>query len=157
MTRTIIVISLTILAAAGCRRNEPPAPEAKSTANVAQTTTVVGAPGNLANEKVEVTIPLRPNAVSRCVVGSNGAEKKTFAPGEPIQLTLGLAEAPEGLKVAARLIDDKEQVVAHVTEPASGKKEVVITINRKLERGTYRLEGYWGGNVVCEHSITIGK
>jgi hypothetical protein len=30
-----------------------------------------------------------------------------------------------------------------------------VTVKEKLEPGSYRLEGYWGGNLVCEHDITI--
>lgn len=157
MTRRMLIAICTamIVMAAGCRRNEPPAPETGASATGVETTTVAGAPRNAADMNVEVTLPLRPNAVTKCVAGAGGVEKKTFAPGEPIELTLAIAEAPEGLKVAARLIDKDDQVVAHVTEPAAGKKTATVVVRRKLDRGTYRLEGYWGGNIVCEQTIEV--
>lgn len=153
--RTFIAIcGLALTSFAACRR-EPPAPETRTAAAQAQSTTVAGAPGDLSTADIEVTIPLRPNVVTRCVAGSGGAEKTTFAAGEPIELTLALAEAPPELKVAARLVGEGDEVLAHVSEPAAGKKTVTVAIRQKFDPGSYRLEGYWGGNLVCEHAITV--
>jgi hypothetical protein len=148
------VCGLALLSLVACRR-EPPAPETRAAAAQAQTTTVAGAPRDLAAADIEVTIPLRPNVVTRCVAGTGGKEKTAFAAGEPIELMLALAEAPPELKVAARLVGESEEIVAHVSEPAAGKTAVTIAIRQAVEPGSYRLEGYWGGNLVCEHRITV--
>lgn len=138
----------------GCDREEPPrVPETRASA--AEARPAAAPPTDVATDSVEITIPLRPNVVTRCVPGSRGAETTTFAAGEPVELMMTLAEAPPELKVAARLIDAQDRVVARADTPAGGKQAVSVVIQQKLEPGTYRLEGYWGGNLVCEHDVKV--
>ena len=155
ISRPLILCSCALVVLlAGCRPDEPP-PVPETSAAAAERAPVAEPPLNVANDRVEVTIPLRPNVITRCVAGSGGAEKTTFAPGEPIELTLDLAEAPPELKVAARLLDSNKAVVARADVPAGGKQSVTVVLRQPVERGSYQLEGYWGGNLVCEHAITI--
>lgn len=137
-----------------CDRDDPP-PVPETRASAAEAPPVAAPPRDVANDLVEVTIPLRPNVVTRCVAGSGGAEKTTFAAGEPVELMMVLAEAPPELKVAARLVDAKSAVVARADTPAGGKQSVTVAIQQRIAPGKYRLEGYWGGNLVCEHDVTV--
>lgn len=143
-----------LLALARCSPDEPP-PVPETGFAAAEASPVTTPPRNVGNDRVEVTIPLRPNVVTRCAAGSGGAEKTAFTAGEPIELMMDLAESPPELEVAARLVDANDAVVAHVDAPADGKQSVTVSIRQPLERGSYRLEGYWGGNLVCEHEITV--
>lgn len=137
-----------------CNRDEPP-PVPETGASAAEAPPVGAPPGDVANDFGEVTIPLRPNVVTRCVAGSGGSERTTFATGEPVELMMVLAEAPPELKVAARLVDADDAVVARADTPAGGKQSVTVAIQQKIEPGKYRLEGYWGGNLVCQHDVTV--
>lgn len=144
--RSILV--LTLLFTVACNR-EAPTVETTTTPGEVKTTTVAGKRRDLRNAQIAVTTPLIPSAMASCE-----PEKTEFAAGEPIRLKLKLNEAPVGLVVGARIIDEDEEI-AYVTNPAEGKKEVTVAVQEKLDPGTYKLEGYWGGNLVCEHEITI--
>jgi methionine-rich copper-binding protein CopC len=147
--RTALSLAI-LLALVSCRKDEPPAPETSANQTAAPSTAT--APQDLSNADVNVKLPLLANAVARCE-----PDKTRFAAGETVRLTIDLNEAPEGLQVAARVIDADDKEVAHVRRPGAGQKTVAIAIEDDLAAGTYRLEGYWGGNLVCEHTITIGR
>lgn len=154
-SRPLVLFFCTLsLGMIACDRDDPP-PVPETRASAAAAPPIAAPPLNVANDNVEVTIPLRPNVVTRCVAGSGGSEKTTFAAGEPIELMLVLAEAPPELKVAARLVDAEDVVIARADTPAGGKQSVSVSINQKVAPGKYRLEGYWGGNLVCEHDVTV--
>ena len=146
--RSLTVLALTF-ALLACKREQPaPPPEPKSTTRYSEVTTT--APRrDLRDAKIEVTTPLIPSAMASCTPA-----KSEYAVDEPIQLVLKLNQSPSELVVGARLLDDDEEL-AYVTVPAEGKKDVTVTVKEKLDPGTYKLEGYWGGNLVCEHEITV--
>ena len=131
----------------GCR-NEQPAPAEPAAPAAAPPAT--GSVTDARDANVDVTLPLAASAVARCE-----PSKTSYAKGEAMQLAIDLNEAPEGLKVSAKLLDAKGKVVADVARPGAGQKSVTIQIDEKLPAGKYRLEGYWGGNIVCEHEITV--
>jgi hypothetical protein len=140
-----IGFGILLMAVVACRREAPPAPVARPAAKPA----AVAVDGR--NADIEVTVPLVPNAVARCA-----PEKTAVSAGEPIRLGLTLNEAPEKLVVGAKLMDGTSEV-AHVTVPARGQKTFTLEIPGKVPAGKYRLEGYWGGNVVCEQGIEVRK
>jgi hypothetical protein len=141
------MLVLTLLAAVACNRETTTL--TTTTPGEVKTTTVVGKRRDLRNAQIDITTPLIPSAMASCA-----PEKTDFAPGETIRLNLKLNQSPSGLVVAARIRDDDEEI-AYVTSPAAGKKEVTVAVQEKLDPGTYKLEGYWGGNLVCEHDITV--
>ncbi|HYI09129.1 MAG TPA: hypothetical protein VEK57_08660 [Thermoanaerobaculia bacterium] len=146
--RSIFVLTLLVTVAA-CNRETRPAEPASPASSGVETTTVAGKRRDLRNAQISVTTPLIPSAMASC-----NPAKTEYAEGEAVQLLLKLNESPVGLVVGARVRDDDEEI-AYVTVPAEGKKELTVTVEEKLDAGTYRLEGYWGGNLVCEHDITI--
>jgi len=141
-----IGLGIVLMAALACRREAPPAAPAPRTAAKPVTVAVDGR-----NADIDLTVPLVPNAVARCA-----PEKTTVAAGEAIRLALTLNESPEKLVVGAKLMDGTNEV-AHVTVPARGQKSLTLEIPGKVPAGKYRLEGYWGGNVVCEHDLEVRK
>lgn len=141
------LVLLIALAAFACREPEQPEPPAAAATPPPQQTST---PQSAADADVDVTLPLLANAVARCEPA-----KTTFAPGETIQLTIDLNEAPEGLQVAARIRDAQGEEVAYVKRPGAGQKSVTLPIEERLDAGTYRLEGLWGGNLVCEHEVEV--
>jgi hypothetical protein len=141
--RSIAVLVLLLVA---CRKEAPPpAPASQS-----QPATTASAPGDLRNSNMDVVIPLLRDAVAKCA-----PEKTEFAANEPVTLNLQLNESPENLRVGARLVDENGEEAAYANVPANGQKAVTVTIARPPKAGTYTLEGYWGGNRVCEEKITI--
>jgi methionine-rich copper-binding protein CopC len=146
--RSLAVLALTF-ALLACKREEPaPPPDAKSTTRYSEVTTTAP-PRDLRNAQIAVTTPLMPSAMASCKPA-----KSEYAVNEPIQLVLKLNESPSELVVGARILDEAEEL-AYVTVPAEGKKDVTVTVKEKLKPGTYKLEGYWGGNLVCEHEIEV--
>ena len=138
-------LGLVFIAFFACRHEAPAATAAPRKAGPAVTVKT-----DERNAKVDLTLPLVANAVARCA-----PEKTGFAAGEPIRLGLTLNESPEKLVVGAKLMDGEKEV-AHVSQPAKGQKTFTLEIaDKKITAGKYRLAGYWGGNVVCEHDIVV--
>lgn len=98
---------------------------------------------------MDTVIPLLANAVAKCA-----PEKTEVAAGEPVRLTLQLNESPEHLRVGARVATEDGEEVTYSNVPANGQKTVTVSLPAP-KAGTYTLEGYWGGNKVCEHELTV--
>lgn len=98
---------------------------------------------------MDAVIPLLANAVAKCA-----PEKGEVAAGEPVRLTLQLNESPEMLRVGARIATEEGAEVSYSNVPANGQKTVTVSLPAP-KAGTYMLEGYWGGNRVCEHKLTV--
>lgn len=145
--RTIIAV-MCVAALWSCKRETPEPPPQPKTQQTASDTTAP--PRDLTEQKVGVTIPLMATT-ARCAP----LEKTELAAADPIVLTLELLESPPELQVSARILDAKGETVAEAAAPGEGKKSVRLTIKEKVKPGTYRLAGYWGGNVVCEREITV--
>ena len=157
----IAFLALILLAA--CRK-ETPAPATAQPQTPATTTAASTAePQDLKNANVNTVIPLPPDVVPRCETGSQlnptGAVAigvTSFGPKDPIYFSMWLKEAPEGLQVSVKVLDQKNEEVVVVPKPASGLAIATMTVPT-LKAGKYKLEGYWGGNVVCEKSVEIRK
>lgn len=143
-------------------RNEKPA--ASTTAPASPTATVAGAPRDMKNDKIDTKVMLRPPVISKCLVGSALAkdgtvaeERTVYRAKDPIYLSMWLNEAPEGLKVSLRAFDAKDETAMFIQEPATDKKVVTIKAQPQLKPGKYRVEGFWGGNSVCETYVEVRK
>jgi len=160
MTSRTLCLTALILVLAGCKR-EPAATTATGTSGTAgtQTATAAGEPRDMSKAKIDEVLKIPPTVVPQCYSGSrlggNGAvaEAKTeFGPKDPIYFSMWLNEAPAGLQVSVKVFDEKEKEVDTVAMNGQGLKIATFTVPRP-KPGKYKLEGYWGGNVVCAKSI----
>lgn len=144
-----------------CRKEvaAPPPPQPTSTV-----TALVGEPQNMKDAEVDKVIVLPLSVVPQCysgsILGDNGAvstASTSFGPKDPIYFSMWLKEAPAGLRVSVKVLDDKGKEVRVVPRDASGLKIATLTIPTPPQAGKYRLEGYWGGNLVCEKDVEITK
>lgn len=149
-TRFVAALLVLAILSAGCQRESVSTTTADPSTSAAATSGTDVPATDASTVAVDVKIPLMVNAVSKCEPSTT-----TFAQDEPIVLTLELNESPEGLVVLARIIGDDGEPVAIAREEAKGRKSIVLTIRDEVPAGVYKLEGLWGGNVVCEHAIEI--
>lgn len=157
MKRQILYVAVLVLAAA-CRREQASPPEAQG-APPAKVE-----PQDMSKTAVNKVIAPSLAFLDRCLLGSKVAadgtvseDESKFKIGERVQLTIWLKESPEGLQMVARWYDDKEKLVSEQRKPMNGAKVVNFELDKKLEQGEYRVEGYWGGNFACEYRFTIVK
>ena len=158
MARMTFLIALVLLAA--CRKEAPAPPPAQPTSTV---TALSGDPQDMKDKQVNtvVTIPLDvvPQCYAGSILGGNGAVSKgstTFGPKDAIYFSMWLKEAPAGLRVSVKVLDEKEKEVNVVSQDAANLKIATLTIPAP-KPGKYKLEGYWGGNVACEKGIEVTK
>jgi hypothetical protein len=157
----IVILYVLAAASVACRYEAPPA-EAKhpqlQTRTVWQRTDLTG-------KQVKEKVILRPDVLSRCEAGSQlgpdglvSLPSDTFRAADPIHLSMWIKEAPEGLQLAMRVLDaeDNEIGIAH-RDDAGGAKAITMNVGEKLAPGKYKLEGYWGGNLVCEKAIEVTR
>lgn len=156
--RTAAILGLILLAA--CQRETRVA--TTETAPTA-TTTVAGPPQDMSAAKVDTTMPFQTTVVPRCEAGSDlGADgavtttKNAFQAKEPIHFSMWLSEAPEGLQVSVKVIGDGDKELATAAMPAAGLAIATLKVPPQ-KPGEYRLEGYWGGNRVCDKEIAVRK
>ncbi len=142
-----------------CRKEvaAPPPPQPTSTV-----TAFEGKPQDMKNADVDKVILLPLSVVPQCytgsILGENGAvstASTSFGKKDPIYFSMWLKEAPAGLRVSVKVLDDKGKEVAVVQRDAAGLKIATLTIPTPPKAGKYRLEGYWGGNLVCERDVEI--
>lgn len=158
MKRSVVVL-LSIAMAAACRY-EPPPPEAKRP-QLRQRELWLRT--DLSGKQVKQKVVLQPNVLSRCEAGSQlGADglvsqpATTFKPSDPIHLSMWIRQAPEGLQLAMRVVDAKDNEIGVARrDDAGGASAVTMKVGQELEPGRYRLEGFWGGNLVCEKGIEV--
>jgi hypothetical protein len=125
------------------------------------TTTVAAPPADLEKKEVEFTAPLQAPVASQCRTGvaldANGlvGEAKTeFSARDKIHVSVWLKESPKALVVSTHAIAGADKEIASVSKPANGAKTLTLTLD-PLPAGSYKLETYWGGNVVCEEKIEV--
>ena len=147
------------LALASCRKHEPPAQKPRKVV-----TTVI--PENVRGKEKLFIRPDVPNILDKAVLGSKLApdgtvaqENIVFAPRDPIALTIWLKQSPPGLSTGAIWYHGDGKAFAHEQRTMNGAKVVTFSMNEKLKPGKYRVEGYWGGNVVADKTfeVTSGK
>jgi len=154
----LYVIAATIVAC----RYEPPPPEPQRPRLQTRT---IWLRSDLAGKRVQQKYALRPDVLTRCEAGSQlgpdglvSAPAATFKPADAIHLSMWLAETPAELQVAMRVVDadDREIGIARRDIPA-GANAVTMKVGEDLKPGRYKLEGFWGGNLVCEKSVRVGE
>jgi hypothetical protein len=142
-----------------CRYEAPPAEAARP--QLRQRT--VWQRTDLSGKQITQKFTLMPKVLSRCEAGAQlGADglvatpAATFTEKEPIYLSMWLAEAPEGLQLALRVVDAEDNEIGTARrDDAGGARAATLQVGQPLEPGTYRLEGFWGGNLVCEKAIEV--
>ena len=141
-------------------RYEPPPAEARRPQLQTRT---VWQRSDLAGKRVKQKYVLRPNVISRCESGSQlggdglvSVPSATFKTSDPIHLSMWLTQAPHELQLTMRVLDAEENEigVAH-RDDAGGAQAVTLKVGQDLEPGKYKLEGFWGGNLVCEKAIEV--
>ncbi|HEX8409288.1 MAG TPA: hypothetical protein VF883_10505 [Thermoanaerobaculia bacterium] len=154
-----ILLLLVAIACVACRYEAPPAQAARP--QLGQRT--VWQRTDLTGKRIAGKFVLQPKVLSRCEAGSQlGADQlvarpaSAFRQGESVYLTMWLAEAPEGLQVALRVVDDEGNEVGTARrDDAGGLRAVTMQVGDALEPGRYTLEGFWGANLVCEKLISV--
>lgn len=154
---------LTLILLAACRKETAPPATAQPQPATTAAATATAEPQDLKNAKVNTVIPLPPDVVPQCQTGSQlnptGAVARaltSFGPKDPIYFSMWLKEAPEGLQVSVKVLDAENEEVVVVPKAAAGLAIATMTVPT-LKAGKYKLEGYWGGNAVCENSVEIRK
>lgn len=153
---------LVTLAAVACKKES--GPPAVKTKNV-QTTTVA-TPTDMKNKSVDAVVAPVPTFLESCGMGEKPAADGTvsgqqteFASGTPVYLTMRFKESPAALQSRVVVYDKAKKVVNEQFRAMNGAKVVTFTVPANaLKAGeTYRLEGYWGGNVACESDVKVKK
>ena len=157
MTRSTIAIL--ILLGAACRYEPPPAQPKRPELQ----TRTVWVRTDLSGKQVRQKVDLMPDVLSRCEAGSQlgpdhlvSQPTGTFRTSDPIHLSMWIKEAPEGLQLAMRVVDTEDNEIGVARrDDAGGATAVTMKVGETLEPGRYKLEGYWGGNLVCEKTIEV--
>lgn len=155
--RICILVTATLLA--GCRYEPPPAEAPRP--QLRQRT--VWQRTDMAGKQVTQKFVLQPQVLSRCEAGSQlggdglvARPAATFGQQDSIYLSMWLSEAPEGLQLALRVLDDEgNEIGTAQRDDAGGARAVTLHVGEPLEPGQYKLEGFWGGNLVCEREISV--
>lgn len=159
MKRTIVIASIALLA--GCQK-----PAEKKTAAPAANgpkETLVGMKQDLRRADIDKIVTPVPPFLESCAIGSapsaDGSvtgEEKQFHAGHAIYLTERFQQSPAGLRASIRMYDARKHLVVEETRPMNGAKIATFTIPAKqVKPGFYRIEGYWGGNIACEYSVSV--
>jgi hypothetical protein len=146
-------------ALAGCRYEAPPAEGPRPV--LRQRT--VWQRTDLAGKQVSQKFVLQPKVLSRCEAGSQlgndslvASPASEFGENDSIYLSMWLAEAPEGLQLALRVVDEEGNEIGTARrDDAGGARAATLQVGEALEPGRYTLEGFWGGNLVCEKPISV--
>lgn len=159
MSKRILLFYAFAAACVACRYEAPPPGPARPQLRertIWQRTDLTG-------KQIRQRFVLQPKVLSRCEAGSQlgndqlvSAPSSTFRSGDPIYLSMWLAEAPEGLQVALRVLDAEEKEIGVARrDDAGGLRAVTLQVGEELAPGKYKLEGFWGGNLVCEKQISV--
>ncbi|HVG24458.1 MAG TPA: hypothetical protein VND45_09915 [Thermoanaerobaculia bacterium] len=119
---------------------------------------------DLTGKRIQQKFTLQPQVLSRCETGSQlgndslvATPKDTFAAEDPVYLSMWLTEAaPGGLQLSLRVSDEEGKEIGTARrDDAGGTRAVTLQVGEPLEPGRYKLEGFWGGNLACEKSISV--
>ncbi|HEX8152405.1 MAG TPA: hypothetical protein VF698_04730 [Thermoanaerobaculia bacterium] len=157
-----VAATLCLLTFAACRRESPPAPAPApaKTGTTATTSTVV----DLKGKKLELPVTVAPESlfIERSALGpalgANGAvvgESKEFSRSEQISLSMWLKKAPPELQMSAIWYDKAGKKLSEQRRDMDGELVVTFTLDKKLQPGEYRVEGFWGGNRAAEYDFKV--
>lgn len=158
MVRAALIGACAVLALAACRRNEPAAPQRPGKV----TTTVI--PEDVRDNRAVVIRPDVPNVLDKSALGAKLAadgtvaeEATIFTQAETPSLTIWLKESPPGVVTAVKWFGKGDEILEQQQRPMNGSKVSTFALKKKLAPGTYRVEGYWGGNVVADKTFDVVK
>jgi hypothetical protein len=147
----------------GCQRAAEKKAEAPKKTNPRET--LVGMKEDLRRANIDKIVTPVPPFVESCAIGAQPAadgrvtgQETHFTAGKAIYLTMRFHESPAGLQASVKMYDAKKKLVIEETRPMNGAKVATFTVAPdKVKAGFYRIEGYWGGNIACEHNVTVTK
>lgn len=154
-----------MVVALACRRESTTtAVQGTADGGTVTSTTLTGPPQDLANAKVDAV--LAPDTgryvlTSRVgtTLGPEGVvveEKAEVGTGEEVYLSIWLKESPPGLQTSAILANSDGKEIDVERKAMKGERTVTFSLgDRELKPGTYKITGYWGGNVAAEHDLTV--
>jgi hypothetical protein len=159
--RTFVIASIVLLA--GCQK--PMEKKAAVAPAKAPKETLAGMKQDLRRADIDKIVTPVPPFLESCAIGSapgpDGSvtgEEKQFHEGHAIYLTERFQQSPAGLRASIRVYDATKHLVLEETRPMNGAKMATFTIPAKhVKPGFYRIEGYWGGNIACEYSVSVIK
>ena len=153
--RRAIAILACALAFGSCRKNEPEAAKPRRVV-----TTVI--PEDARSEKKRVFVKPAPDILDRSALGTRlaadgtvAAEESVFNQGQPIALTIWLKQSPPGLATGATWLGPHDKKILHEQRPMNCAKVATFVLRQKLPPGPYRVEGYWGGNLVADKPFVV--
>src|SRR5262245_61284368 len=89
--------------------------------------------------------------------GTVAEEASEFMPGQPVVLSIWFKQSPPGLSSGVIWYGEKDSVIARDKRPMNGAKVTSFALPKALKPGKYRVEGYWGGNVVADKSFVVSN
>jgi hypothetical protein len=161
MRRLIVLATLGLMLTA-CPKRETSAPPPAGNAGPGALKKVF--PTEVKGQARIFVRPDVPNIIEKSLLGSKlgadgnvEAEEVAFTPGQPVSLTLWFHESPPGLQASVRWFAAETKPFAHEERSMNGGKIATFTLKSKLKPGSYRAEGYWGGNLVADKKFTVAK
>ena len=155
--RRLIVPTLIVLALASCKKSEVITTESSQSrvANGVSPSPVKGR----ANVMIRSNVP---SIIEKSLLGSKlgpdgnvETDQATFEAGQPVSLTLHFHESPPGLQAGAKWYTTTAKPFEHEQRDMNGGKIVTFTLKAKLKPGSYRAEGYWGGNLAADKKFEV--
>ena len=154
--RSKVAILLCLFVLAACRKSEDVTGSGRHgvlTKNIPQDASgkrasVIDRVGTAVIEKMLVGSQLGPD-------GTVTEEKKVFAAGDPVYLTLRLHDSPVGLRTGAIWYDGNEKPIVREQKEMNGTKVATFSLNQKLAPGKYHVTGYWGGNIADDRPFEV--
>ena len=153
--RRVIAIVACALALGSCRKSETPPAKPRRVV-----TTVI--PEDARDEKKRVFVKPVPDILDKSALGTKlaadgtvAAEESVFMQGQPIALTIWLKQSPPGLATAVTWFGAGNKKLAHEQRSMNGATVATFVLRQKLPQGTYRVEGYWGGNLVADRPFVV--
>jgi hypothetical protein len=154
MRRGVAILACA-LALVACRRNEQPAAGKRRVV-----TTII--PEDEKGAKKRVFVKPVPDILDKSMLGSKLApdgtvaeEDVAFKPGQPVALTIWLKQSPPGLATRAIWYGSDDKPIAREQRPMNGARVATFVYKQRLKPGKYRVEGYWGGNVVADKTFEV--
>jgi hypothetical protein len=118
---------------------------------------------DLSGKRVRQKYVLRPDVLTRCEAGSLlgpdglvSIPASEFKTTDPIHLSMWLAESPSELQIAMRVLNaDDNEIGIVCRDIVAGTQAITMKVGDELKPGRYTLEGFWGGNLVCEKGVRV--
>jgi hypothetical protein len=141
-----------------CQSKQEPAVSSPRPARVR----TVNIPQDVSSKRATIIDPVGTAVIDRMVVGTQlgpdgtvTQQSRSVTAGAPIYLTLRLRDSPVGLRTSAVWLDSHGQQVTREQKDMNGLKIATFALTQTLPPGTYRVQGYWGGNIVGDVKFEV--